>query len=303
MDNFFTNLKSNYGVIKVGEANVSKFLQGQLTCNLNDISDLGIIGARCNAKGRVVSICYIFYADNSYYLVLPTDLLAKQQQDLAKYGLFSRCTVEACNDFAIFAIYDANNLSPHISSAHIIKISANLFMVVCAKNQEHQTTAQLNTNYANKNLKFWYLAQIQAGIAHINLQTSEKFVAQMLNLQAINAISFNKGCYMGQEVIARMQYLGQAKRRLYRLQVNASNCNIGDELFNADNKTVGSVILPVNLNDEKQASFEQNLPIIKQQNNYELLAVLDNKATNQPIYLNNQQVKILDLPYELDAKN
>jgi len=302
MANFFSNLNDNYGVLKVSGNNVTNFLQGQLTCNLQNISELGTIGARCSAKGRVVSVCYIFYYENCFYLIVPTDLLPKQQQDLAKYALFSKCKVEITNDFTLFGIANKqNDLTELLPFTNIVRITDNLYISACLKNNEQQIFTKLQQNYPEQPLNKWYLTQIKAGIAYVNLTTSEQFVPQMLNLPEIGAVSFDKGCYMGQEVVARMQYLGKPKRQMYRIAMLGDNCQIGAELLNAEQKAVGKVILGAKCNLDVLTNNSHNLMTNLNRNyQYELLAVLDNKYISAPIYLNNEPVNILNLPYSIN---
>jgi hypothetical protein len=92
----------------------------------------------------------------------------------------------------------------------------------------------------------WRLLDILTGIPTIYNETSEAFIPHMINLQLINGVSFRKGCYTGQEIVARTQYLGQIKRRMYRAHVeSASPPRPGDELFSpqgADNESVGKIV-------------------------------------------------------------
>jgi len=283
---FFNDLSASYSVLKVSGTNAAKFLQGQLTCNLNYITNNVGIGAKCNLKGRVIALFNIFQHENDWYLITPIDVANKLQQDLAKYALFSKCKVEITDNLSLFGIVGQVADVKLDFPACLLHLPHNRFILLCFKEDAAHLSAILQKHYAKQDVNAWYLAQIRAGIAHISLLHSEKFIPQMLNLPAINAVSFKKGCYMGQEIIARLQYLGQSKKQLFYLSCT-DDLTIGAQLFNADNKEIGEIILNAQSN--------------KKNKNSEFLAVLEKQAATNPIYTANRVVaKILDLPYIID---
>jgi folate-binding protein YgfZ len=148
---------------------------------------------------------------------------------------------------------------------------------------------KLSTLLAEGELNQWLLGQIRAGIGQVMPSTRELFIPQMLNLQAVGGVSFKKGCYTGQEIVARMQYLGKLKRRLYRLQLEASELpEPGTPLFSPTHgSSIGEVVIA--------ARAEQNI---------ELLAVLQAEAAEDGNLhlgaLEGPDLHLLDLPYQLD---
>jgi folate-binding protein YgfZ len=140
-------------------------------------------------------------------------------------------------------------------------------------------------------LNDWLLGQIRAGIGQVFGQTREEFIPQMINLQAVGGVSFKKGCYTGQEIVARMQYLGKLKRRLYRLTLEDNDVpEPGIELFSPVHaSSAGNVVLAARTGS-----------------GVELLAVLQADAVeNGNIRLGNpegQALLLSELPYMLDAK-
>lgn len=139
-------------------------------------------------------------------------------------------------------------------------------------------------------LNDWLLAQVRAGVGQVFGATRELFIPQMINLQALGGVSFKKGCYTGQEIVARMQYLGKLKRRLQRLRLVAAELPaVGVELFSpVHGSSVGEVVLAAQAGDA-----------------IELLAVLQEDAVNDGrIHLGSSEgppLTLLDLPYQLDA--
>ncbi len=103
-----------------------------------------------------------------------------------------------------------------------IRVSPGRAELWAPAEQAQTLRTRLGTELAEADLNPWLLGQVRAGIGQVMPATRELFIPQMLNLQAIGGVSFKKGCYTGQEIVARMQYLGKLKRRLYRLQLDAS---------------------------------------------------------------------------------
>jgi folate-binding protein YgfZ len=148
---------------------------------------------------------------------------------------------------------------------------------------------KLSALLAEGDLNQWLLGQIRAGIGQVMPSTRELFIPQMLNLQAVGGVSFKKGCYTGQEIVARMQYLGKLKRRLYRVKLDAAELpEPGTQLFSPNHgSSIGEVVLA--------AHAGQHI---------ELLAVLQAEAAEAgDIHvgaLDGPALHLLDLPYQLD---
>jgi hypothetical protein len=163
-------MKTNSGFLAVAGEEAKKFLQGQLTCNMDDVtSSESHLGAHCNPEGRVISLFRIFLHNDQYYLHMPRDLVPIAKNALQKYAVFFKVILTDASD------------TPVKTSEPLMDISN--------------------------------------GIPAIYPETSEKFLPHDLNLPALGAISFNKGCYTGQEIIARMQYRGKLKNHLYQATV------------------------------------------------------------------------------------
>ncbi|MFS2125168.1 YgfZ/GcvT domain-containing protein, partial [Pseudomonas sp. Pseusp97] len=146
----------------------------------------------------------------------------------------------------------------------------------------------LQARLPHAELNDWLLGQVRAGVGQVFGATRELFIPQMINLQAVGGVSFKKGCYTGQEIVARMQYLGRLKRRLQRLKLDGAELpEPGRELFSPVHSTsVGEVVLAARASD-----------------GVELLAVLqDDAAADGNVRLGEDQpLRLLDLPYVLDS--
>ncbi|WPN45945.1 MULTISPECIES: YgfZ/GcvT domain-containing protein [unclassified Pseudomonas] len=301
---FFCTL-SHEGVLAVRGADASKFLQGQLTCNLNYLSDArASLGARCTQKGRMQSSFRILLEGDGVLMAMATELLEPQLADLKKYAVFSksRLTDESAAwvrfgiahgdaTLADFGLELPTETDSVVRSNGLIalRVSPERAELWVAADQADAIKSKLSAALSEGDLNQWLLGQIRAGIGQVMPATRELFIPQMLNLQAIGGVSFKKGCYTGQEIVARMQYLGKLKRRLYRLQLIADELpDPGVQLFSPTHgSSIGEVVLA--------AHTGQNI---------ELLAVLQAEAAeNGDIHLGALEgpaLKLLDLPYELD---
>ncbi|HCS43459.1 MAG TPA: folate-binding protein YgfZ, partial [Pseudomonas sp.] len=170
-----------------------------------------------------------------------------------------------------------------------IRVSPDRVELWVAADQADTLKGKLSALLAEGELNQWLLGQVRAGIGQVMPTTRELFIPQMLNLQAVGGVSFKKGCYTGQEIVARMQYLGKLKRRLYRLQLDAGELpEPGTPLFSPTHgSAIGEVVLA--------ARAGQNI---------ELLAVLQAEAVEggdiHLAALEGPALHLLDLPYQLD---
>ncbi|MCP6698480.1 CAF17-like 4Fe-4S cluster assembly/insertion protein YgfZ [Pseudomonas donghuensis] len=301
---FFCTL-SHEGVLAVRGSDAGKFLQGQLTCNISYLNDhTASLGARCMVKGRMQSSFRILAEGDGYLLAMTRELLEPQLADLKKYAVFSKAKLtDDSAAWVRFGLHDGEAALQALGlevptqtdavSRHngliAIEVSAARVELWVPAEQAEAVQAQLAAKLANADLNDWLLGQIRAGIGQVMPQTRELFIPQMINLQAVGGVSFKKGCYTGQEIVARMQYLGKLKRRQYRLALaEGSLPEPGTEVFSpTHNSSVGEVVLA--------ARSEQGS---------ELLAVLSADAVQDDnLHLGSPEgprLALLTLPYELD---
>ncbi|MBC3364534.1 folate-binding protein YgfZ [Pseudomonas sp. SWRI154] len=301
---FFCTL-SHEGVLAVRGVDAGKFLQGQLTCNLNYLGDSrASLGARCTQKGRMQSSFRILLEGDGVLMAMATELLEPQLADLKKYAVFSKSKLTdesaawvrfglenadtALSDLGLELPVDTDSVARH-ESLIAIRVSPGRAELWARAEQADTLRTRLRALLAESDLNQWLLGQIRAGIGQVMPATRELFIPQMLNLQAVGGVSFKKGCYTGQEIVARMQYLGKLKRRLYRLQLEADELpEPGTALFSPTHgSSIGEVVIA--------AHTERNI---------ELLAVLQAEAAEDGNLhlsaLEGPALHLLDLPYELD---
>jgi folate-binding protein YgfZ len=301
---FFCTL-SHEGVLAVRGADAGKFLQGQLTCNLDYLGDTrASLGARCTQKGRMQSSFRILLEGDGVLMAMATELLEPQLADLKKYAVFSKSKLtDESAAWVRFGIEQGDaalrglglELPAETDSVVrngglvAIRVSPDRVELWAPADQADTLKGKLSALLAEGDLNQWLLGQIRAGIGQVMPGTRELFIPQMLNLQAVGGVSFKKGCYTGQEIVARMQYLGKLKRRLYRLSLDAGELpQPGTPLFSPTHgSAIGEVVLA--------AGAGQNI---------ELLAVLQAEAAEGgDIHLGALEgpaLHLLDLPYQLD---
>ncbi|AXA55183.1 YgfZ/GcvT domain-containing protein [Pseudomonas thivervalensis] len=301
---FFCTL-SHEGVLAVRGVDASKFLQGQLTCNLDYLSDnRASLGARCTQKGRMQSSFRILLEGDGVLMAMATELLEPQLADLKKYAVFSKSKLT--DESAAWVRFGLENADKTLIGLGLelpgdtdsvarhetliaIRVSPGRAELWAPAEQAQALQARLGAELAEADLNPWLLGQVRAGIGQVMPTTRELFIPQMLNLQAVGGVSFKKGCYTGQEIVARMQYLGKLKRRLYRLQLDASELpEPGTALFSPTHgSSIGEVVIAA-----------------RGEGNIELLAVLQAEAAEDDNLhlgaLEGPRLQLLDLPYELD---
>lgn len=298
---------SHEGVLAVRGVDASKFLQGQLTCNLDYLSDTkATLGARCTQKGRMQSSFRILLEGDGCLLAMASELVEPQLADLKKYAVFSKSKLtDESASWVRFGLNNGDgalvNLGLDLAQETDSVVRANDLIAIRVSparaelwvRADHASDAQsrLAAQLDEGSLNDWQLGQIRAGIGQVFGATREEFIPQMLNLQAVGGVSFKKGCYTGQEIVARMQYLGKLKRRLYRLTLADQELpEPGAALFSPVHASaVGNIVMAA-----------------KAETGIELLAVLQADAVeNARIQLGSTEgpaLQLAELPYTLDSK-
>ena len=300
---------SNLGVLALEGIDSKRFLQGQSTSDTEQLNaDTVLPGAFCNAKGRMLSSYHAVEAEtDTVLLVMHRPLVDTTINNLGKYAAFFKTSLSnASEDYRLLGISgpDCESvLEQHFDAIPtalnqlcitenylLLRISPQQFLVIVKTAAVVELWQKLAPSFTPTGIDYWQLQSIRAGQACVQAETFEQFVPQMLNLQATGAVNFKKGCYTGQEIVARMQYLGKLKRRTYRVIIEASKPpQVATEIFaSANNKLVGSVLLAASA-DEKST---------------EMLAVLhEEQADASSFIIDGESVKvsIAELPYSLTS--
>lgn len=224
------------GVMSARGADPTKFLQGQMTCDVEKITpDISTLGARCNPKGRMQSSFRLLRpSENEYLLCMNRELVAGQVSELSKYAVFFKTALtDASSEWVGLGLWgpdaqDAlrtadlevpgrSNEVAHTGGTLVVRLGEDAFEIWLPTAEAQPTLDKLCQSATPAATEEWQVRQIRAGIGEVTQPTYESFIPQMLNLQQLGGVSFRKGCYTGQEIVARMEYLGKLKRRMYRL--------------------------------------------------------------------------------------
>ncbi len=239
---------AHYSAISLCGEEQSKYLQGQVTCDVTTSTEHSLlIGAHCNAKGKVFSAFRLLNRNAAHLLIQPKASIESSITELKKFGVFAKVEITETDELSIFALVGKNavkllqdSFSRIPDSLNPVVQSGSTTLVYIAGKQARylliDATTTLESILANINLPIyntpvWDLLEINEGFVQLSNENSGEYVPQMLNLQAINGISFTKGCYLGQETVARMQYLGKNKKALFSLAATTNEPLSPDEVI------------------------------------------------------------------------
>ena len=236
------------GVLRFAGADAQTFLQGQVSNDTRVLaSGRTLRAAYSSPQGRVIAVLELLPHASGVLALLPRDLAATTRERLRRFVLRAKLQIEDLSDsLPVSVVHGAATLAswglprPALDRGYVeqgeigvagIRGDADRYWVV-----GDPGTVAVAAPAADIE-RDWRLADIRAGIPRIYAATSEAFVAQMLNLDLVDGISFTKGCYTGQEIIARTQHLGRIKRRMFRLGLPAGDWRIGQSLRLSDGRT------------------------------------------------------------------
>ena len=227
---------SEFGAISLSVEEQSKYLQGQVTCDVDNSTATNLlVGAHCDAKGKVFSVFRLINRSAAHLLLQPKACIESSLNALKKFGVFAKVNIDEAKELRFIALVgkDASSLLQQEfaqvpdSLSPVVQVGSTSLVYLCGEQpryiiiDEEIAISVLIEKLAlpTYSHSVWDLLEISQGFPILTASTSSHYVPQMLNLQAINGISFTKGCYLGQETVARMQYLGKNKRALFSLQV------------------------------------------------------------------------------------
>ncbi|MBF4282846.1 tRNA-modifying protein YgfZ [Vibrio anguillarum] len=274
---------ASWGAIIISGNDKKAYLQGQVTCNVVTLEPTqSTLGAHCDAKGKVWSVFRLFHHHDGYAMFQPLSAIEAELRELKKYAIFSKVNISQSQDIALGVMGEQaeqyiNTLTADegevrlIDGGSAIKISSQRWLLLVSE----QTAQQLMTQ--SEALKVteetWTRFDIEEAVPVLGQADQNEHIPQAVNLQAFNGISFNKGCYTGQETVARAKYRGINKRAMYILQGNIEQPLSNDQPIMiersvgenwrsagqlmvhytfADNTAIGLVVLPNNLEPETE---------------------------------------------------
>ncbi len=302
------------GLIAVRGTEAASLLQGQVTSDTREIStERSQLSAMCNPKGRMLASFRILKRDDAYYLLLPRTMLQIVLKRLRLFVLRADASLEDVSSKLVVMGFQGvatatkaeqllgklPRMADQVAQVRDFSIIRLLgvpdrFLIIAPAQDAKALWNALREVAAPVAGSAWALTDILAGVATIHPETAEAFIPQMVNYQAVGGVSFTKGCYTGQEVVARTQYLGKLKRRMYRARVYSDRAPAaGDELFapNCDSGQGAGRVVSVQPHPE---------------GGYELLAVIRIESADEDTvhlqHIEGPALELESLPYSLESQ-
>ncbi|MDB6061077.1 MAG: hypothetical protein JWM78_1180 [Verrucomicrobiaceae bacterium] len=253
---------SHYGALSIKGADAEKFLQGQITCSSADVTTtLSTPGAHCTPKGRAITSFQLARIEADHFLLrMRRDLLDISAQAFAKYIVFSKAKLQRADDLIGIGLHGPNTaalvreLAGDLPGAINATIAHGTGFILQRDTEGTWFECWLAADAANDlwqrasgthkpvGTRYWHWLTIRVGLAEVCAATTDTFIPQMLNYHLTGAINFKKGCYTGQEIVARAYYRGQVKRHLLRAGVTTEPPAPGAAISDANGRVVGTVV-------------------------------------------------------------
>ena len=260
-------------LIKVSGADAEEFLQNQFSNDIKKLDNYNLqINAYCQHQGKIIALFWVIRTDNSFLLSFPIDLLEKVISRLQMFVIMSDVLIEnASEEFSQIGLIDEK-----VEGSYLINERMSLF--ITSPKEQIVKNSTIDDE--------WTKASIDSQLPEVFLSTSEMFVPQMLNLDIDEVgVNFSKGCYPGQEVVARLHYLGQAKRRLFAFQCDFE-VQIGDNLYCSSSKSA-------KVRGDRYKGSGVVVNTVKYHTNFYCLATLDVDVKDKKITINNKSGQTL----------
>ncbi len=304
---------SQIGMIRVQGEDAADFLQNQLTNDINDVSEFRAqLSAWCNPKGRTIATFLIHQHQESYYLALAADLMEYVLKRLKMYVLRSRVVLEDVTGSVVHFGFSGSHILEdwdaccegelptedygvvRVGDVSIIKVPGMVprYEVVGEFEEAARLWQKLNVRAAPVSASAWAYLNIASGIPTITQASQEAWIPQMLNLQAIGGVNFKKGCFPGQEIVARLKYLGKNKRRVFRVEMDTDRVpEVNDVLESKDEA------------GRRQEAGKVLNAVLNPDGKVEALAVLKIAVADSPLFLVGDEatpVHLLALPFSVE---
>lgn len=265
-------LLNDWQLVNVTGPDASKYLQGQLTVDVAALTEHEhTLCGHCDAKGKMWSDLRLFHRAEGFSYLVRRSVADNQITELKKYAVFSKLTISADNDAVILGVAgfkadaalaayfpqlpDANTPAVTHEDTTLLYLSQPeaRYLLITSVSTVEMLTDKLRDSAQFNDGQQWVELDIEAGQPVIDVANSGQFIPQATNLQALDGICFKKGCYTGQEMVARAKYRGANKRALYWLQGSASRVpQAGEDLelkLGENWRRTGTVLAAVQLND------------------------------------------------------
>jgi len=218
----------NQSVVDVSGPDAEAFLDSQLTSDVKNIKIKSLTrSGYCNPKGRLIATPYVIRNADSFNLLLPNDLVDEFISRISRFILRAKVSINENDALAIVGVIAQAGAEISIRELdeldnEILEINSRQGFILCPFNSLESFWVKTTQNYLPSQFEHWEVENIRNGIVNIGDATKEQFLPQMINLEKHKGVSFTKGCYPGQEIVARTKYLGSVKRKLCYFRSDSS---------------------------------------------------------------------------------
>ncbi len=309
--NWFAPLP-HWEIISVSGDDATSFLQGQISCDMEEVIQDGPKLACCvNLKGRVIANFIVYTLNNTgkpkFILLCPQGMRAKIETVLKKYAVFSKVTIEVDNTLCLTAYKNSTGLQEKATGIHTIQIK-HLDIDFCLEPQDQILEKWRRLALTGALGSFEYEV-IQQGMVFIYPATSEHFTPQECNLELLDSISFTKGCYTGQEVVARLHYRGKTKRRVFIAELKANenlsilnstalqDGELQSDVLDTNQKSQGKVIDITHFDEQHYALLSLSIDEFKQFSGSRLELMLNSNSSETAFIIS----QLSSPPYSLES--
>jgi folate-binding protein YgfZ len=256
---------TQFELLRFHGGDAKAFLQGQLTCDLDQVTpDRAQLGGYCTPQGRLLANFLLMPAQQGYLMYLPADVGSAVADRMRKFVMRSKVTIERDSGACVLGL--AGPAAPALLQRELgtlpqsrlaiasgargiaVRLPGEIFVIIAPSSEMSAVWTSFAQGAVPAGAECWRWLQIQAGMPWIVTATQDQFLPQMIGLDAIGGVSFDKGCYTGQEIVARMHYRGEVKRKLRRGRARAGVLP-GDALF-VDGQPCGMVLNAATAPDE-----------------------------------------------------
>ena len=228
---------NHLALLRVSGADAEDFLDKLVSCKLELQKEQPQLCSFCNPKGRILSCFTLFYKDGDIYLQMPHELVDTIIQRLKMYVLMAKVELHDASADLLGIGYIGSAPPQSADGDVLLQAPGHLpryFVYTEASRAQTLWQQALDAGYSPLAHTAWHYTDIACAIPNIYLSTVEKLTPQMVNLDLLGAVSFSKGCYPGQEVVARTHYLGKLKRRCYLFSAETDTIKVGDPVYHSD---------------------------------------------------------------------
>ncbi|MGQ7244808.1 CAF17-like 4Fe-4S cluster assembly/insertion protein YgfZ [Salinicola sp. V024] len=298
---------SHLGILECDGPDAARFLQGQTSANVEHANgEFAPLTTFCTPKGRMIANAELLKVGaERYWLLLDISLVAPLATQLGKYAPFYKVTLNPRDDLALIGVFGTMPSLPdeaqlpapseidwHMSQQDDTVLvrhpgAGSRLLMILPQARAVSIWNQMQPNAIAVGNASWQRADIDAGVAWLTATHSDSLLPQMINWEALGGISFRKGCYTGQEIVARTHFRGQVKKRLQIATLEGGTAvEIGSEIRNAEGKRVGEVF---------QATPAGDAAVC------DLLVVLNTSESEESrLVVDDRKLTLRELPYPLE---